>query len=176
MQSLSSEHERNAVSPDVSNITNAILKIENAINARWNNGDCTGFLEAYREDVTYFDPLTDRCLIGRHAVKEHFDKYFTGAPVVRSEQFNPTVVVNDVGDIAILTYNLQNYLAGKNGELQPIPLWSCTQVYRLADGKWNISAQPLVVCEAPGSDWQRVRLTELVMAFDECSPVASKTL
>ncbi len=129
----------NAVSPDISKITETVLEIENAINTRWNNGDCTGFLEAYREDVTYFDPLTDRCLIGRQAVKEHFDKYFTGTPVVRSEQFNPMVVVNDAGDIAILTYNLQNYLAGKNGELQSIPLWSCTQVYRLADGKWNIA-------------------------------------
>ena len=96
------------MSPDISKITETILEIENAINARWNNGDCTGFLEAYREDVTYFDPLTDRCLIGRQAVKEHFDKYFTGTPVVRSEQFDPKVVVNDAGDIAILTYNLQN--------------------------------------------------------------------
>ncbi len=80
------------MSPDISKITDTVLEFENAINARWNNGDCTGFLEAYREDVTYFDPLTDRCLIGRQAVKEHFDKYFTGAPVVRSEQFNPKVV------------------------------------------------------------------------------------
>jgi len=120
-------------------IAQTILGIEKAINARWNNGDYTGFLEAYREDVTYFDPLTERCLIGRQAVKEHFDKYFTGALVVRSDQFDPKVVVNDAGDMAILTYNLQNYLAGKDGELQTIPLWNCTEVYRLADGKWNIA-------------------------------------
>ena len=88
-------------------IAKTILEIENAINARWNNGDCNGFLEAYREDVTYFDPLTERCLIGRQAVKEHFGKYFTGARVVRSDQFDPKVVVNDAGDIAILTYNLE---------------------------------------------------------------------
>lgn len=50
------------MSPDKNKIKETILDIENAINARWNNGDCTGFLEAYREDVTYFDPLTDRCL------------------------------------------------------------------------------------------------------------------
>ena len=124
---------------DLSQIAKTILENENAINARWNSGDCTGFLEAYRDDVTYFDPLTERCLIGRQAVKEHFDKYFTGTPIVRSDQFDPKVVVNDVGDIAILTYTLQNYLAGENGELQPIPLWNCTQVYRLADGKWNIA-------------------------------------
>jgi len=129
----------NALSPDISEITDTVFAIENAINARWNNGDCTGFLEAYRDDVTYFDPLTDRCLIGRQAVKKHFDKYFSGIPVVRSEQFNPKVVVNDAGDIAIVTYNLQNYLAGQNGELHPIPLWNCTQIYRLADGKWSIA-------------------------------------
>jgi uncharacterized protein (TIGR02246 family) len=127
------------VSHDVSNIVKTILDIERAINTRWNNGDCTGFLEAYREDVTYFDPLTERCLIGRQAVKEHFDKYFTGSLVVRSEQFDPRVVVNHACDTAILTYNLQNYLAGKDGQLQPIPLWNCTEVYRLANGKWNIA-------------------------------------
>lgn len=127
------------MTPDVSKITETVLAIENSINARWNNGDCTGFLEAYREDVTYFDPLTERCLVGRQAVKGHFDKYFTGKPVVRSDQFDPQVVVNDAGDIAILTYNLQNYLEGTEAELQPIPLWNCTQVYRLADGKWNIA-------------------------------------
>ena len=129
-------------------IVKTILEIENAINARWNNGDCTGFLEAYREDVTYFDPLTDRCLIGRQAVKEHFDKYFTGARVVRSDQFNPKVVVNDAGDIAILTYNLENFLAGKDGGLQPIPLWNCTQVIA-----WPMASehctQPLVICRQP---------------------------
>ena len=48
------------MSPDKSKITETVLEIENAINARWNNGDCTGFLEAYREDVTYF--LTFRTL------------------------------------------------------------------------------------------------------------------
>lgn len=127
------------MSHEVSKIAKAILEIEKAINARWNHGDCTGFLEAYREDVTYFDPLTDRCLIGRQAVKAHFDKYFTGAKVVRSDLFDPKVVVNDTGDTAILTYNLQNYLAGKDGELQAIPLWNCTEIYRLADGKWNIA-------------------------------------
>lgn len=126
------------MSHDANKITKTILEIENGINARWNNGDCTGFLEAYCEDVTYFDPLTDRCLIGRQAVKEHFDRYFTGTPVVRSEQFDPKVVVNDAGDIAILTYNLQNHTAGQHGELTAIPLWNCTQVYRLAGGKWNI--------------------------------------
>lgn len=128
-----------AMSHDTSSIAQTILEIEKAINARWNNGDYTGFLEAYREDVTYFDPLTERCLIGRQAVKEHFQKYFTGAIVVRSEQFDPNVVVNDAGDTAILTYNLQNYVAGKDGQLQAIPLWNCTEVYRLFNGKWNIA-------------------------------------
>ncbi|OAI51690.1 DUF4440 domain-containing protein [Planctomycetaceae bacterium SCGC AG-212-F19] len=136
------------MSPD--KIAKTILEIENSINARWNNGDCTGFLEAYREDVTYFDPLTDRCLIGRQAVKEHFDKYFKGARVVRSDQFDPKVVVNDAGDIAILTYNLENFLAGKDGGLQPIPLWNCTQVYRLADGKWNIAHNHWSFARHPG--------------------------
>src|SRR4029078_4684270 len=128
----------------------AILENENAINARWNGGDYTGFTEAYREDVTYFDPLTDRCLIGRQAVIAHFDKYFTGAIVVRSDMFDAKVVVNDAGDIAILTYNLQNYLAGKGEELQPIPLWNCTQVYRLEGGKWNIAHNHWSFARHPG--------------------------
>jgi len=138
------------VTHDVDKITEAILAIEDAINVRWNNGDYMGFIQAYGEDVTYFDPLTERCLVGRQAVKEHFGKYFTGAIVVRRELFDPRVMVNDSGDTAILTYNLQNYLAGKDGELQPIPLWNCTQVYRLADGKWNIAHNHWSFARHPG--------------------------
>ena len=138
------------MSHDASNIEKTVLEIETAINARWNSGDYTGFLEAYCEDVTYFDPLTERCLVGRQAVKEHFSKYFSGAIVVRSDRFDPKVVVNDSGDTAILTYNLQNYLKGTDGKLEAIPLWNCTEVYRLANGKWNIAHNHWSFARHPG--------------------------
>jgi uncharacterized protein (TIGR02246 family) len=138
------------MSHDASKIEKSILEIETEINARWNNGDYTGFLEAYREDVTYFDPLTQRCLSGRSAVEEHFAKYFSGAIVVRSDRFDSRIVVNDAGDTAILTYNLQNYLNGEDGMLEAIPLWNCTEVYRLANGKWSIAHNHWSFARHPG--------------------------
>jgi hypothetical protein len=39
-------------------IAQAVLDIERFANERWNNGDCTGYLDAYADDITYFDPAT----------------------------------------------------------------------------------------------------------------------
>jgi Calcium/calmodulin dependent protein kinase II Association. len=123
---------------DIAQITKTILEIEHSINQRWNAGDCTGFLEAYRDDVTYIDPLTEQCLVGREAVKKHFDKTFRGIIVVQSDCFNERVTINESQDIAVLTYNLQNYFVDSHGVRQTVPLWNCTEVYRLERGKWNI--------------------------------------
>src|SRR3954454_14133556 len=61
---------------DVSKITQAILDIERSINERWNNGDCSGYIETYSEDVTYFDPATDKLMVGRKAVEDHIRRLY----------------------------------------------------------------------------------------------------
>ncbi len=124
---------------DVSKTTETILTLERSINERWNKGDVDGALEIYSEDVTYFDPLTERRLEGRKAVETYFRQFFEGRlNILRNEFSNPQVIVGDSGDLAVLSYNLVNFVAdGNGGETLGTP-WNSTQVYRLIDGKWRV--------------------------------------
>lgn len=117
----------------------AVLASEYAINERWNRGDVDGALEAYSEDVTYFDPLTERRLEGRTAVGVYFRQFFQGKlNILRNELPNPQVIVSDGGDMAVVSYNLVNFVPdGNGGEKMGTP-WNSTQVYRLIDGKWRV--------------------------------------
>jgi uncharacterized protein (TIGR02246 family) len=120
-------------------VAEAILASERAINERWNRGDVDGALEVYSEDVTYFDPLTERRLEGRKAVEAYFRQFFEGKlDILRNELPNPQVIVSDGGDMAVASYNLLNLIPdGKGGEKPGTP-WNSTQVYRLIDGKWRV--------------------------------------
>jgi uncharacterized protein (TIGR02246 family) len=124
---------------DVSKITETILALELAINERWNKGDVDGALEMYSEDVSYFDPLTETRLDGRQAVEGYFRQFFEGKlNILRNEFPNPQVIVSDGGDMAVLHYNLVNFVPdGQGGEKQGA-LWNSTQVYRLIDGQWCV--------------------------------------
>lgn len=120
-------------------VAEAILASERAINDRWNRGDVDGALEAYSEDVTYFDPLTERRLEGRKAVGLYFRQFFQGKlNILRNEFPNPQVIVSDGGDMAVVNYNLINIVPdGAGGEKIGTP-WNSTQVYRLIDGHWRV--------------------------------------
>src|SRR5262245_41971478 len=100
---------------DVSKITQAILDIERSINERWNNGDCSGYIDTYSEDVTYFDPVTATLLVGRKAVADHIRRLYKNPHIVRSEYLHPQVAVSDGGDLAVLSYNLRNFVADEAG-------------------------------------------------------------
>jgi len=128
-------------------ITETLLTIERAINGRWNNGDCYGFLETYSEDMTYFDPRTDKLLDGRKAVEEHFRSFYKGVGIARSEYLNPQVIVSDGGELAVLSYNLRNFVSDEAGGDKLFSAWNSTEVYRLIDGKWRIV----------NSHWSRTR-------------------
>lgn len=124
---------------DVRKITETILTLERSINERWNKGDVDGALEIYSEDITYFDPLTERRLEGRKTVEAYFRQFFEGKlHILRNEYLNPQVIVSDSGDLAVVSYNLVNFVADGNGGEKPGTPWNSTQVYRLLDGKWRI--------------------------------------
>ena len=123
---------------DVRKITQAILDIERAINERWNTGDCSGYIDTYSEDVTYFDPVTERLLVGRKAVEEHIRKLYKNPHIVRSEYLNPKVSVSDGGDLAVLGYNLRNFVADGAGGENLLTHWNSTEVYRLIGDVWRI--------------------------------------
>ena len=119
-------------------IAEAILGLERASNDRWNRGDYHGFLESYTEDVTYFDPLTERLLVGRQAVEEHFGRFYKGVAVARSEYLNEHVIVSEGSYIAVLSYNLRNYVVDEQHAEKRGPAWNSSEVYRLVDGQWRI--------------------------------------
>ena len=124
--------------PDVGNVTEAVLGIERSANERWNNGDCNGYLEAYADDITYFDPATERLLVGRRSVESHFRKLYKNPRIVRSEYRNPEVTVSDDGELAVLSYNLRNFVADEAGGEKLQANWNTTEVYRLTGGDWRI--------------------------------------
>lgn len=123
---------------DVRAITETIISLEHASNVRWNGGDYRGFLDNYSEDVTYFDPLTDKLLVGRNEVEDHFKTFFKGTAIVRSEYLNEQVIVSDGGDLAILSYNLRNYIADEENGEKLLVAWNSTEAYRLIEGRWRI--------------------------------------
>jgi ketosteroid isomerase-like protein len=123
---------------DVSKITQAILDIERSINERWNKGDCSGYIERYSEDVTYFDPATAKLLVGRKATEDHIRRLYKNPHIVRSEYLNPQVAVSEGGDLAVLSYNLRNFVADEPGGEKLLVHWNSTEVYRLIGDEWRI--------------------------------------
>jgi len=113
---ISSHYERGKkMKPDISKIKETILGIECSINERWNKGDCYGYLDIYSDDMTYFDSVAEKLLVGRNAVVEHLLKIYKNPNIVRSEYLNPEVAVSDAGDLAVLSYNMRNFVADENG-------------------------------------------------------------
>jgi uncharacterized protein (TIGR02246 family) len=122
---------------DVNTITETILALERAALERWNKGEVDGPLEIYAEDVTYFDPITETRLDGRAAVAEYFRAFYEGKlDIPRYEIPNPQVIVS--GDMAVLTYNLANYIRGEAGSEVTGTPWNSTQVYRRINDQWRV--------------------------------------
>ncbi|WP_156377246.1 MULTISPECIES: YybH family protein [unclassified Sphingopyxis] len=125
---------------DKSGITQTIIDMELAINERWNRGDVDGALEAYTDDVTYFDPLTERRLDGKPAVEAYFREMFEGKlNILRNDLPNPQVIISDGGDMAVATYNLFNFVPDGAGGEKGGMTWNSTQVYRVVDGNWKVA-------------------------------------
>lgn len=124
---------------DVSKITQTILALEQEINDRWGKGDVDGALDVYSEDVTYFDPITEVRMEGRKAVETYFRQFFEGKlNVLRNEIPNPQVIVCDGGDLAVLSYNLLNFVGDGQGGEKAGTAWNSTQIYRLINGQWRV--------------------------------------
>jgi ketosteroid isomerase-like protein len=125
------------VTTDVHSPTETILARERAALDRWNSGDIEGLLEYYSEDVTYFDPLVETRIDGRTKVAAYFREFFAGKiNIPRCELLNPQVIVSD--DLAVLTYNLLNYVRGADGAENAGTRWNSTQVYRRINDQWHV--------------------------------------
>jgi ketosteroid isomerase-like protein len=112
-----------------------ILMLERAALDRWGKGDPGGFLELYADDITYFDPVTATRIDGHQAMVNYYRPWIGKIQIPRYEILNPHVVVD--GDMALLTYNLVNYIRDAKGVESVGTRWNSTTVYQRRDDTWK---------------------------------------
>ena len=117
-------------------VQDQILMLERAALDRWGAGDPDGFLETYAADVTYFDPVTAARIDGREAMGAYYRPWIGKIKVDRYEILNPSAVVTD--NIAVLTYNLVNFLREADGTERLLNRWNSTAVYQRHGTEWKI--------------------------------------
>lgn len=110
---------------------NDIIELEKAALERWNRGDPSGYVEIFADDITYYDPATERRLDGIDAMREYFKPIAGLVRVLRITMHNPKVQMTDT--MAVLTFNLDSHAEEK------VTKWNSTEVYRREkDGRWKI--------------------------------------
>ena len=112
-----------------------IISLERAALDRWGNGDPGGFLDLYATDVGYFDPMTPARLDGHQAMVDYYQPWIGRVRIARYEMLNPQVVID--GDMALLSYNLVNYLHDAQGAESVGSRWNSTTVFQRRGGSWK---------------------------------------
>jgi ketosteroid isomerase-like protein len=120
---------------DVRTSSDQIVMLERAALDRWGNGDPNGFLELYAPDITYFDPVTTTRIDGHEAMVNYYRPWIGAIHIDRYEMLNPQVVVG--GDMALLTYNLVNYVRDAAGIESVESRWNSTTVYQHRGDAWK---------------------------------------
>jgi ketosteroid isomerase-like protein len=141
-------------------VADEILNLERGALDRWGRGDPDGFLEVYAPDITYFDPLTATRIDGHQAMVDYYRPWMGKIHVARYEMLNPHVVEN--AEMALLTYNLVNYIRDANGFESVGTCWNSTTVYQRQNDAWK----------AIHSHWSFTRHP----AFQHMTPEASEGL
>jgi uncharacterized protein (TIGR02246 family) len=112
-----------------------VIAVERAALDRWAKGDPEGFLTTYADEVTYFDPFQERRVDGRSALRALYAPLAGKFSIDRYEIMNPKV--EQSGDIAVLSYNLQNFAKQPDGSEKVMNRWNSTAVFRRVGGKWR---------------------------------------
>ena len=97
-------------------ISTTIIELEKSFNERWSVGDNRGYLDAFAQEVSYFDPILENILVGWDKVIAWIESIYSNPHIVRSEYLNPQVHVSDNGDLAVLGYNLNTFVLDDSGE------------------------------------------------------------
>lgn len=126
------------MSSNLQEVPQEVLELERSLNERWSAGDNSGYLENYHDDISYFDPVLERLLVGRDLVVKHIQKLYKNPHIVRSEYLNPHVITSEAGDLVVLSYNLRSFVVDANGAEQLLRAWNSTEVYRKIAGAWRI--------------------------------------
>jgi len=112
-----------------------ILMLERSALDRWGTGDPGGFLDLYAADITYFDPVTATRIDGHQEMVTYYGPWTGKIRIARYEILNPQVVVE--GNMALLTYNLVNYIRDAKGVESVGSRWNSTTVYRRQSDTWK---------------------------------------
>jgi len=113
-----------------------IIALERGALDRWGKGDPQGFFDIMAPDVTYLDPKTDRRLQGVETLKKYFAPFAGKISVERIEMIDPKV--QRLGDLAVLSFNLNDYGAQFAGGPTSTSRWNTTEVYQRINGAWKI--------------------------------------
>jgi uncharacterized protein (TIGR02246 family) len=119
-----------------SDVAQTIIAMERAALDRWGKGDPQGFFEIMAPDQTYFDHLTERRIDGQPDLKRYMAPYTGKIKVERVEMINPRV--QQSGDIAVLTFNLNDYGAQVGDAPKTTARWTSTEVFQRINGSWKI--------------------------------------
>jgi uncharacterized protein (TIGR02246 family) len=132
-----------APAPDQGGSMDALLeelvRLERAALDRWITLDPDGYLDLFAPDVTYFDPTTERRIVGLTAMQTRLAPMKTmKAPFSdpRYEMIEPRVQRH--GDVALLTFNLINYGKLADGAERELARWNSTEAYARVEGRWRI--------------------------------------
>lgn len=114
---------------------NEIIDLERRALERWGNGDPGGFLDLYASDISYFDPGTEARLDGHQTMTDYYRPFTGKIHIVRYDLVNPYCVID--GHMALLTYNLVNYILDEHGVEVVGTRWNSTVVYQYRGGAWK---------------------------------------
>ncbi len=113
------------------NLGAIIIAMEKAALEKWNQGNPSGYLDIYAEDITYFDPFQEKRFDGFEKMKVFYESLQGMSQVENYEMIDPVVQI--AGEAAVLSYNLLSYSGSETFH------WNCTEVYRQQpDKQWKI--------------------------------------
>jgi len=115
---------------------NGIIAMERAALDRWGAGDPQGYLEIMAPEVTYFDPVQERRVDGLPAMTALLVSWTGKIKVDHYDMVSP--MVQQHGDVALLTFNLVSYRRRADGTEHAIAHWNSTEVYARVNGTWRI--------------------------------------
>ena len=118
------------------NVEQTILALERGALDRWGKGDPQGFFDIMSRDQTYFDPVTEKRIDGQEALKKYITPFTGKISIERVEMIDPKL--QRVGDLAVLTFNLNDYGAQFAGGPKTTARWNSTEVYQRINGSWKI--------------------------------------
>jgi hypothetical protein len=126
--------DNNSTPKDYNNVIEKIISIEKTALHRWGNGEPSGFLEIYANEISYFAPTHPLRIDSLSAMSKLFSSLKGKIFIERMQMINPRVQISD--NTAILTYNLLNFVKEENKI--DTTYWNSTAVYENINDEWKI--------------------------------------